>query len=591
MPEKFVVSGAMVGFKTGMQSSVDTMLAAGANAGAQHGCFYLTKDSHRLYVGNEDTSLSAVNEGIETLTWSELETLASGLDTAAKKKAATGRFYYASDRNILCVYNGTQFVQLNENTNTYIDQHTISVSESSGTATVSDSLVDNNGGHKDASFTVTGANGITVTGSGTALTLTGDTYELGIDDVTTSGTGAKITLASANTNNDSDITLTAGTNVTITKRTSEDDILIAAVDTKNDSVAVTALGSSTTPSGNGFRVAVTDTAGATKAGTVDPTISWYLGSGSSASTDSAHFTDGNATLDVYSRAAVDSKLQAINAMTYRGTVGSSGSAAASITYSGGTASVVDSNDQPVAVSIGDTFLMQSDGSYNGISYKAGSLLIARSTDGTEQSDGTIAANKLAFDVVAEQWNSDTIATLEPVSGGVQLGQSTGQARGKLLFAEGDNYIGIAEATTGEAPNQTKTITLTHEDVTRSDTYLAKTSGSPVAQPSAAVTQDNEASIVVPIVTSVTSDSKGHVTAVKTAEYTIKDTNASLTAMSASTAVANNVGTVTVGATLTHSAGSTDTPSTSFTVESTSLSITDVNGVPDGIAINMVWGSF
>ena len=77
--EKNVVAGAFLGFKVGTQANIDTMLAAGANAGAQHGCFYLTKDSHRLYIGNEDTSLSPVNEGIETLTWSELETLAAGL--------------------------------------------------------------------------------------------------------------------------------------------------------------------------------------------------------------------------------------------------------------------------------------------------------------------------------------------------------------------------------------------------------------------------------------------------------------------------------------------------------------------------------
>ena len=177
MPEKFVVSGATVGFKTGLQSSIDTMLAAGASAGAQHGCFYLTKDSHRLYVGNEDTSLSPVNEGIQTLTWEQLEAEATRLATAGAdaKKAATGRFYYASDKNVLCVYNGSQFVQLNENTNTYIETHTMEVTADGNTATVADKLHMNTGGDKNASFTVTGANGITVTGTGTALTLTGDT--------------------------------------------------------------------------------------------------------------------------------------------------------------------------------------------------------------------------------------------------------------------------------------------------------------------------------------------------------------------------------------------------------------------------------
>ena len=38
-----VLRDAKVGFLTGSQSSIDTMLSQGANAGAKHGYFYLTK--------------------------------------------------------------------------------------------------------------------------------------------------------------------------------------------------------------------------------------------------------------------------------------------------------------------------------------------------------------------------------------------------------------------------------------------------------------------------------------------------------------------------------------------------------------------
>ena len=37
-----VLKDAKVGFLTGAQSSIDTMLSKGANAGAKHGYFYLT---------------------------------------------------------------------------------------------------------------------------------------------------------------------------------------------------------------------------------------------------------------------------------------------------------------------------------------------------------------------------------------------------------------------------------------------------------------------------------------------------------------------------------------------------------------------
>lgn len=121
MPDKNVKSGAVLGFRVGSQSTVNTMLAAGANAGAIHGTFYLTEDSHRLYVGNEDTSLSPVNEGVVTVaSVSALPSITSQED----QKAYTGAFYYATSENILCVFNGQHWVQINRNTNTTNDSFT-----------------------------------------------------------------------------------------------------------------------------------------------------------------------------------------------------------------------------------------------------------------------------------------------------------------------------------------------------------------------------------------------------------------------------------------------------------------------------------
>lgn len=584
MPEKFVVSGATVGFKTGLQANVDTMLAAGANAGAQHGCFYLTKDSHRLYVGNEDTSLSPVNEGIQTLTWAGLEAEATRLNTegAAARKAATGRFYYASDRNILCVYNGQSFVQLNENTNTYVDGFTATTSVSSNTATITHTVENSSGQDYPASFTVTGANGITITGTGTALTFTGDTYTLSSEAASTAGSGATIKLDSTQTANDSSVEFVAGSNVTISGGGAS-AITIAAKDTTNASLAIDALGTGDTPA-TGFKIGVTDNFGATVDDTIDPTVSWYTDADpTAATTNSAHFANGNAVIDTYSRAVIDSKLQAVNAMTYKGTVGTNGTGAKSITKENGTVSIVDADDEPIAVSIGDTFLTLGAGNYGGQAYQAGSLLIARSTDGSE-TNGVIPSNKLDFDVVAEQWNSDTTYVLTPITKGVKLVGSTGGDVGAIVVDSGDNWITATEATTGTAPEQTKTITLTHSNVTRTDTT--------------ANTQQRQTavgSLTIPVITSVTSDAKGHLTGITTTDYVVTDTNGSITSMDAATSVSSNVGTVTISTTFENAKGeSPDTaPSASFTVSSSSLEITNndtVNG-PEGIAVNMVWGSF
>jgi hypothetical protein len=54
-----------IGFKLGTQSALNTLLNSGT--GALHGTFYLTQDTHRLYIGNHDGTLSPVNQGIITV--------------------------------------------------------------------------------------------------------------------------------------------------------------------------------------------------------------------------------------------------------------------------------------------------------------------------------------------------------------------------------------------------------------------------------------------------------------------------------------------------------------------------------------------
>ena len=112
-----------VGFRLGLQSSADAIIAAGT--GAEEGSFYLTSDSHRLYIGAESETqagqytLYAVNEGVTTIaTLAELEAIAPTTD--AEKKACTGRFYYISEYNILAVYNGQAWVQINQDTDNSI---------------------------------------------------------------------------------------------------------------------------------------------------------------------------------------------------------------------------------------------------------------------------------------------------------------------------------------------------------------------------------------------------------------------------------------------------------------------------------------
>lgn len=72
---------------------------------ATDGYFYLTTDTHRLYVGQGE-ALVPVNEGV--LTVANIEAL--------PESAHAGDFYYATAENVLCVYNGSQFIQINPDT-------------------------------------------------------------------------------------------------------------------------------------------------------------------------------------------------------------------------------------------------------------------------------------------------------------------------------------------------------------------------------------------------------------------------------------------------------------------------------------------
>ena len=100
---------ANIMFKRGLQASLPTQ--------GQDGCFYLTTDTHRLYVG-QGTNVVPVNQGVINV--ANVNSLPK--DTAIE----AGQFYYAQSENVLCVYNGNQWVQINPDTN---DNDVVKVTE------------------------------------------------------------------------------------------------------------------------------------------------------------------------------------------------------------------------------------------------------------------------------------------------------------------------------------------------------------------------------------------------------------------------------------------------------------------------------
>lgn len=590
-----VTSGSALGFKVGAQSTLNTMIA---NHSGTDGIFYLTQDSHRLYVGTAGGYIVPVNEGIESITSQALSSAVAGW-SAADKEAATGSFYYLSDTNTLAVFNGQEWVEINTDSWKDISTQTYSASAANDVATISNVIQvvsqdandqsPTNDHQVSDSFTITGANGIGVTASGKNVTLTGDTYTLS-GAASSTNNAAEIQLNSTNTTNDSKVTLVGGTNtvtdgpdsaLTITQ--SGDTITLRAA---NEYVTAIALSNEA----NGFGVQGTRNSNATTTkSTVDPLITVINDAADSSVVSTTHFQNGTAALNVYSKAVIDDMLKGLNAMHYKGTFGSTGgsSGITSISYNS-TTGVVTVTPSTATFEVGDTLLYAGANEteyYGSTPYKIGSLLIAQ---GTEGSDGKITAASLHFDVVQEQFGSDTnYSFVDNGAYGIGLQPSVTGAGVTGIYsvtpaANGLIDIAVTDATTNGGTS--RTLALSHGAVTTT------------ASTGTAQTQVFDTNLTIPVVTTVSTDGMGHVDGYTTTSYTIKDTHASIdqTSTTIATSASNNVGVVTTTVALNHGNNRSDSKSVSYEINSNSLTITDGDNATagrQGLNIEMVWGSF
>ena len=613
--EKKVKSGAILGFKVGTQSRINTMLAAGASAGADHGTFYLAEDTHRLYVGNEDTSLSPVNEGIITV-----ETMADLRNVTGD----AGQFYYVTGTidqplNILCVHNGQGWVQINSYEDTYVSDFSyVAVDLSTNDGIEVDGVITNsNNVPKTGRFYIKGENGTIISqsttnitvGSNTVavpiITVTGDQYNLSAENTgNVANKAIKLKLDSTNSTNDTFVILQAVNNTlgddTVSITTDQSgNVQISAQDTKVSSVAVAADSSN---SNLGFKVTVTDNNNVPKSGSFRPKIQY--GTGNDQTT--VDFTNSVATLDIYTKDQVDSILQVLNAMTYRGTLGTGGSAG---DYIDTTTRQVIQGSTPVPVSIGDTFLTTEDMTYRDstgtdVDVPQGSLFIAR---GTEGADGYITAASLEYDIVKATKDTDTTYRFvaNGTNTGVVLRNSQGVSVGEITFASGDAWLSVSRTNTdlGTTGGIRQDVVVTHQNVTRTDTTAASSVSNTVASPA----NSYSGSVSIPVITAVNSDAKGHITGIETTTYNLSDTNSHITSIGYTTEARTNnstgvsVGSITERITAQYGGtGATNYQEQTYILSSKSLKIQDDDtqaktstdsNLASGLNIEMLWGSF
>lgn len=597
---------ANVGFKLGPQSAIDTLITKGTNAGAQAGSFYLTSDTHRLYIGLEDTSIAPVNEGVVTVaSVSALPTI-----TGSNKAAYAGRFYYATAENILCVFNGQNWAQINSDT--YVSKSDFIVTEiADNQIRINNRLYNYNGNVElpvnsdyieyvgediDIDISKTTINGIECH----VITFKGDTYSLDAEKVES---GVKLNLSSElNSDNDSSVTLIPGltakdTVSNVQLSVNEDgNVVIAAKDSRNESISVTGSASS------GFNVQIQDNQGYIVNTNFKPKIKY----GENAET--VDFVNGIATLDVYSKTDIEDTLKALNAMTYRGTIGSNGSAATHITNTNGVIALVNGSAN-VKCSIGDTFLISSDTITinNTDRLTIGTLIIAKGTEGT---DGYITASTLNFDVVESTNDTDTTYQFNSVTvengGGISL-RNQNSAESGVLQIKGDANTPIkieksSSALTGKGYKEV--LTIKHNAIDSS--AQNETSSTAITMSSIKVGDYNNfgKEVTIPVVTSVKSDGYGHVTGVVVQQYKIQDTSGYLANKKYTTSAydkdSKSVGIVKSSLDFVSAHGPKMTVNDYLAFNSSSLKITNddsstIDGssstTAQGLNIELVWGSF
>lgn len=563
-----ISAGKNIRFLLGTQANLDKYITKTNGAVAVEGTFYLTNDTHRLYIGTAEGKAVPVNEGVITV--ADIQAL------SALTNPHAGEFYYATTENVLCVYNGRSWVQINNNTNTYLIGTDASIALADNVATITTKYTENGGNVNNAltnSWKLAVAEGI-------KIAVDTDNDKITLTGVVNSGFSASAASNIATIslkdsfNNSKAFKIKSGNAATMTVGASGDTTTLTVKDMSNTGVAVSA-------EADGFKVSVTDAMG-TKSGTFSPEVK--VGS-TDAQAVTVTFKNGTVTLPVYTKAEVDNIHLALNAMTYKGLAGASASA-----------NQVNWNTQKdLAAAIGDTYLFAENvsvtiGSETRLLTK-GALAIAR---GVEDSTGKIPAGSVIWDYVESTTDTDTkyklknTATTSSAPGSVQLVGSVGgttESKEKVSFVDGTaTKANVTVDASGNA-----TVKFNHANVTSTGTEGT------VEQNAALHNKSTDKAITTTEITaleSITVNAQGHVTGFKTNAITLKDTNATIKSVGISVGAAKGATSIelTNSVQLTDGAGNDMTAKTGkWSLQSETLVFNQKSNT--SVGIDLVWGSF
>ena len=561
---------ANVLFKRGLQ----------ANLPATHedGVFYLTTDTSRLYVdiNNERKLLNQTVQIISSI--SDLTALTTSWGQNANQHI--NDFYYVSGSNILAVYTGSGadagWVQINPDHNTTIDSVDLSAAVSNNVATVTSSITDSDSNPHTGSMEVSASGSVHLTQTSLGYEISGDKYSLG-KTVAANNSSATITLTSTSG--------VAADNSSVQIRSTDSNITFASeaagftITAKDTTLVNGNDGASVTVNSGTVSIGVTDTDSNTASGSVSNVGIALTNASGTADTylPINTFASGTSTGEVYSKAAIDSMMNGLDGMTYKGTIGASGATVSTLPTTGvknGDTYVVVTRGWTASNFTGATFETNTAAEM-GSGTRVGDMVIAKGTE----TNGVISSGLTWTYVPAGNDSLDAVtysAVVDDTNHSLRLDNANNATIAKIALVAGTDVALSSAVSTNGNTNDTLTTTINHA------TYSAVTPA-----PASALSNGSASFTAIKGITL----SNGHVTAIETDTFTPVTydlSGASLTQTSSVNGV-SNVGTSTVEAEI----GLVDSNSVSHTaadINFTSNTI-KITGSGSTITMNFEWGNF
>ncbi len=551
---------ANVYFKRGAQSALDAMSTY------VEGAFYLTNDTNRLYFAQASNKLVDLNQYIHIIS-----TRAS-LPTSSGSTLKEGDIYYVSSENILCIYKNGGWEQINPDTTLLPNQNAIVSVEGDSTtnsASIGLEIKDSKPVPNTATgdFTIIGGSNVHVSSSGNEITISADndttntTYALQSTLQTTKG---QLKLHNTSNTSDPDSTVDIvgdGVNVNVSSDAN-------GTITITGNPGITAIGDGFDANGT-YSIAISRTSGAdlTTDG-VTPTIEYGNTTKQTAVFVQGATGDPKASLSVYTKAEIDTllndRLSALDSLRYAGTVSQSDAASKIISaplYGVGTvwkaSTDIALDSPPVTAKKGD-LIIAGGSNDSAVTWE----VVDSGNDQLISLANSSADNSVTFMDSAYNRNAELGSII------IEGGQKNNQAANAA--------IEVNAAVSGTS-NENMTFTVVHG---------APGTGTAVTMPAASGTaiQTTGTALSIPVITGLTKDGQGHVTAVTAQTYQLTDTHAILQPISTSVEAANNTATVSQSFQL----DSQVAQESSFSITSDNLKITESSG---DIVINLEWETF